>query len=1084
MLRTARLPLTLIATAAMCVGHSAQAQSGTRAAGDILPITATRTAHFTTDEGTWMSLDVAPDGKTIVFDMLGDLYTIPITGGEAQHLTSGLAWDVEPRYSPDGKTIAFVSDRDGAPNVWLIDRDGSRPRALTTGRDSRYWGPVWLPDGNAIAVTRLTGSEARPYLYDINGGQGVSLVHANGVRCGSPTVGGGGDIYVATHEPGFVLDGFWAVNRIERETRTLIPLTFPGRQAFRPVASRDGQYLAYITRVDTTTILMLRDLRTNTDRVLAKPVQDDLLWGPQQHIDVFPGYAFTPDSRAVVITAGGKIWRIEVATGTRTLIPFTVHVDQPLGPLAKFDYSDDDSLVTVRQIRWPKVSPDGKRVVFQALNHLWTMALSGGPIQRLTNGPAVEDEPVWSPDGRYIAYVTWDPSSGGDVYRIAADSHCLEQGRCRPENITHHPAFYQKVNYTPDGIRLVVVRGPWQWQILREQYMGAANSLELMWLPSRGGEAHRIIRIAEFEPSPDDRARTEMYGWPHFSSDTGRVYMYSAVDGMISVKLDGSGQQRLFTIQSYAHSAPNEWSRPAFEVLLSPDGRHALTVDQRGVALLTLPVGGSYPETVSLHNGGAASGIPVSEISRLGGDFVGWGRDGRSFYWALGHSLFFYDLDQAAAAKARGQPYEPRQVDVPLRVPRDRPRGTVALTGARLITMKGGEVIEQGTIVVRDNRITAVGPSGSVRVPGDAKVINVSGKTVLPGYVDLHAHVHFARGVHDPQPYYLLALLAYGVTTARDPQTSTADVFDYEDRVATGEIVSPRFLSTGPGIFLSNNIQSLDEARAIARRYAEFYHTGTIKQYESGPRLTRQWLAMAANEYHLTPTNEGNTAKGLTFVLDGYGGMEHGYNLPSPIYRDVVELLAQSGTVYDPTLVAIFGVVGGSYFYRHYNAHGEPKLQRFFPHSELDRKTGGIDNSSTWYRDELYLHPRLARDLAMLVAAGARVVMGSHGDLPGLGAHFELWAIASGGMRPIDVLRVGTLYGADGIGLGKELGSLEVGKLADLQVLDRNPLEDIQNTNSVAMVMKNGRLYDANTLDELWPRPRKLPPPWWWTLDP
>jgi hypothetical protein len=358
-------------------------------------------------------------------------------------------------------------------------------------------------------------------------------------------------------------------------------------------------------------------------------------------------------------------------------------------------------------------------------------------------------------------------------------------------------------------------------------------------------------------------------------------------------------------------------------------------------------------------------------------------------------------------------------------------------------------------------------------------VIDVSGKTILPGYVDVHAHMWPAWGVHRQQPWEYLINLAYGVTTTRDPQTSTSDVVSYGDMVEAGAFIGPRVLATGPGVFARDFIRSQDDARDVLRRYSEFYHTNTIKQYMAGDRRVRQWIAIAAREQGLMPTLEGGLdfKKNMTEAMDGYAGIEH--TLPiAPQYKDAVTLFAESGTTWTPTLVVQYGGPWAeNYWYETTNVVDDPKVNRFMPRHVVEEKTL---RRPGWWAPSAYSFPLFAAQAAKIVAAGGRVGLGSHGQFQGLGAHWELWNIASGGMPRHDVLRVATIFGAEAIGLGRSLGSIEPGKLADLQVLDRNPLDDIRNTNSVRYVMKNGRLYDGDTLAEVWPRQRRLAGLWWW----
>ncbi|MBC7895187.1 MAG: PD40 domain-containing protein, partial [Cytophagaceae bacterium] len=896
-----------------------------------LPLKTTRIVRFTTDEGSWMSLSLSPDGRTLMFDLLGDLYTLPVAGGKATRIMGGNQLDVQPTWSPDGRRIAFVSDRSGSDQLWIADADGSDPYRISGlqggGPFNAISYPVWTPDGEYI----LAGQA----LFHPSGGEGVRVPFGAGATSFSPD----GRKAYTSNRTGQII----AYDRATGRSQVVVSAPYGAMQV---TVSPDGTRLAYFTRHDSRTSLMVRDLATGDERMLHAEVQHDA--GQRAAgFGSMPQPAWLRDGSAILTTFGGKIWKIDVVTGKETMVPFRADVEQYMGPLALFQYPIADTF-TVRQIRDAVPSPDLQRLAFTALDKLYLTNLSGGTPTRVTRAEkVVEHSPTWSPDGRHIVFVTYTDEAGGDLYRINADGSGLRK-------LTTKSSFYFRPVYSPDGRRIVFASGPW---VARRNFVDRLSGvldeapLSLAWMDADGGEPHELVEVGGVSSLPD-------VPLAHFGPDTSRILYASGATGpnnpggLQSVRWDGSDRRTVFT---------------GDPIKLSPNGTHGFASNTATHRIYVFPTP-TIGSAVALNARGLTErpGVPSQVAIEVGGEFAGWTNDGKQLFFSLGKSFFLYDVAEALRARQDSlrqawprrlvndtlpvagadtlpmrTAYAPRRFDIKVTVPAYKPSGTVALRGARIISMKGDEVIERGDIVVTDNRIVAIGAAGSVRIPAGVREIDVTGKTIIPGYVDVHAHTWPSWDVHKSAVPAFYANLSFGVTTMRDPQTSSSDVMTYGDRLRAGDMLGPRFFATGKGIFSGDQVLTLQRAREVMKRYAEFYETQTIKQYLAGNRRTRQVIVMASREMRITPTTEGagDFKMSITEMLDGYAGHEHAYEI-FPLFKDVALLSAASELTYTPTLlVAYGGPTNRNFMIMKENVYEHPILQRFTFQPDLARRT-------------------------------------------------------------------------------------------------------------------------------------------------
>ncbi len=1020
-----------------------------------------RTLAIDTDEGTWMSVDVHPDGTRLVFDLIGDIWTVGLDGGDATLLSGGLAYDVQPRWSPDGKTIAFTSDRGGGDNVWLMNADGSDRRALTDEDFRLLNNAVWHPSGDwVIAKKHFTSRRSlgagEMWMYRVpDAGKGIQLTKRKNDQqdVGEPEISpdgrfvywsedmSGGKTFEYNKDPHGTI---YVIRRLDMETGETTDVIRRSGGAVRPQLSPDGKTLAYVRRVRNQSVLAVHDLSTGKSRDL----WDGLSLDQQETWAIFGPYAgfdWTPDAKSIVIWAQGKLQRVDVATGKAAVIPFRAKSTQMLMALRRIQHSVAPERQKVKVIRWPQVTDAGD-AVFQALGHIYVQR-AGGSVARLTERYGeIEAAPRLSPDGKSVVYVTWSDTEGGRV-KLAS----LADGSVK--TIVDWPGHYTSADLSPNGKEVVFHRGS------GDRYRGA------MWTEERG-----VFR-AKLDGSHPPRRISRKGNQPRFTADGRRIYLRGREgeqSALISVDRIGSDRR--------VHAV----SERATDFVVSPDGRWIAFQElwQTYVA--------PFPKTsAALELGPDTKAVPVRRLSYPGGTYLSFSADSKTVRWGLGPELFEADVATVLATKPakgpdapRGCGAEPREITMLTAPP--GPHTSVALVGARILPMDDLSVIEDGVVVVRGNKIVAVGPRDEVEIPDHADVIDVSGKTLMPGLVDVHSHTgSSSHGIQSQQNWSFLAMLAFGVTTSHDPSNSTEGIYAESELVRSGLRLGPRILSTGTILYGAEGdfkavVNSYEDALQEIKRTAAWGPV-SVKSYNQPRRDQRQQVMRAAAEVGVMVVPEGGSTLhyNITHVLDGHTTLEHAVPV-APLYGPSLDLIAKSGTCYTPTLVVGYGgLMGENYWYAKTRVWENERLLRFVPHSVVDplarRRTLATD-------EEDYHHIRLARTCAEVVRRGGNVEIGAHGQLQGLAAHWETWMLEQGGLSPHEALRCATWMGAKALCLDHELGSIRPGMLADLIVVDGDPVANVRDSERVIYTMIDGRLYEADTLTQIHPDRVELPP--------
>lgn len=1044
-------------------------------------------------EGTWMSLDVAPDGQHIVFDLLGDIYQIPFSGGQAEPLRAGLAWEIQPTYSPDGKSIAFTSDIKGGDNIWTLELASGDARQITHEKFRLLNSPAWHPDGDYIAARKhFTTSRSlgtgEVWLYHARGGAkaaGVAIIEradpALQKELGEPAFSPDGKALYFTRNstPGntFIYHQdtngeVFQIRQVDLDTHEVTTVAGGPGGAVRPTPSPDGRYLAYVKRVRAASRLFLKDLTSGEETMLVDTMDQDMQETWAVH-GLYPTMDWTPDSQQVVYWAGGKLWRVDINTAERVNIPFHVSDTRDIYPAPRFAVDVAPEQFTTHMVRFAQASPSGDAVLFESLGRLYIKQGDAKPRQLTTEKTdGLDYSPVWSADGKQIYFLRWDDRALTSIRRVKARGG-------KSQALDLQKGQYTELSINADGTTLAYRK------------LAGSNFLTPDWgqepgiylLDLKTGEARFV----------SDRGNS-----PRLGSD-GRVFVTdrkraegrgssAAKTQLLSMTQDG------FDVREVAESDF------ATDLLASPDGRYLAFIENHHIYVSMLAKTGN-----TLTVGPKVSDLPTKKLSGVGGSYLHWSADSAALSWSTGPTyktvnvaaVLFAEVDNGlvdnesaedndeAAMDAAGSVPVPVTIDMSQVVSAAQPSGQVAITGARLITMDAGRrVIEQGTILVDANRIVAVGTMAEITIPEGAARIDASGKTIMPGLIDIHAHGAYGRGEIIPQQNWdSLAHLALGVTTLHNPSSRASQVFTAAEYAQAGMILSPRIFSTGEIVYGAKStswapIESLDDALANIRRL-KAQGAISIKNYNQPRRDQRQQVIEAARQEGIMTVAEGGSLfhMDMNLIADGTTGVEH--NVPTLVmYDDVTQFWRQTNVGYTPTLVVTYnGLTSEDYFYQVTDVWKHPILANFVPPTVLQpRSVRRPMAPESDYKDD-----DSAASAKVLMEAGVLVSTGGHGQREGLATHWEMWSFVRGGMSPMQAMSAATINPANYLGLDRDLGSLEAGKLADLVIMDANPLDNIRNTDQISQIMLNGRVYASDDLQEVVTGDKQLKPFWWQT---
>ena len=956
-------------------------------------------------EGTTLALDLSPDGRRMAFDLLGQLWTLPAGGGTARALTDAVrdtAEDLDPSWSPDGRQIVFRGERRGRTGLWLVPATGGIPHQLTqlANPDGFHGQAAWSPDGSLIAFTDLVPPRGASRAWRSR----IALIAA----AGGEIQGLSGDSARTLNlsAPAWAPDG----------SRLAMVESYPGRE--------DGGRL-WISQWSTG---QLSSVSHAPPRVLSP--------------------AFAPDGHRIAFFAPDSAERLQL---------WVMPADTLGGAPVRLTNQAD---VTPTRARWTR---DARALVYGADGRIWRVAATGGAPEELRftadlsiRRPRRELPPAHFPapgvtqDVRAYMGLALAP----DARRIAM----LALGKLwvmpvggTPRALADVPMDAHHLAWSPDGATLVWSAGPWREEDLFAAQVATGSIRRLTTLPGR--EDHPMF-------SPDGAHLAFMQALSEDSSLL-RVADWHAGD------LSSVTESRVLPASPGGDAV---WAPSSQSVLYITGGwspRQATQAMLLGLSGERTPMAG-IPDS-PLFPAWTVDGLVFERHARLwrarhaAAGFLPpepLGRDAALYLSAAGDGTILF-LSEGGLMLRSPDGHEqalgwPLSYTPPVATP-------LLIRNARIIDGSGAPATSARDLLIEHGRIGKIADGGTIAA-GSARVLDAEGKFLIPGLMDLHAHEY--------RPALLPGFPYFGVTTIRDQGSAIGPLVAYRDAIAAGKVPGPRVdfggiqfytdwaydTEDGQGAEPEADPEHVVRAVALASMFgSDHVKTRTFRRWDLNARFIteahRRGMRVTGHCSHLLP-----------LVAAGMDAKEHaGFCEPRGdgiIHDDLVQLYRAAGIGVVPTI---------SYSALAVRLNEQP--------GALDADSGlapflspkgdfawMLQLDSAGHRE--FMHFREWARQATLKLARAGVTIGTGTDIWQIptGVHLEMEEMVAAGLTPLEALHAATGGAARIVGAQQELGTITVGKWADLVLLDADPSADIRNTRRIRAVIQAGQLLDRGAI--------------------